>query len=253
VVLKKYVKEIMLGVIIFLLLGLYGFIFYEKFLKEPEISCERDMLNSSDILEKENKLNEEESVTYFVDIKGAVVNPGVYKVDSSSIINDVVVLAGGFNASAHTSNINLSKSVSNHMVIYVFTKYEYSLLNEPEIVYVEKECKCESYDIQKCIESGSSVIEEGKNTTNNDQIKEDVKEEIKEENNTQNEEKDALVNINTATISEFTTLNGIGESKAQKIIDYRNENGLFSKIEDIKNVSGISDATFEKIKDSITV
>lgn len=49
------------------------------------------------------------------------------------------------------------------------------------------------------------------------------------------------------------TLSGIGEAKAEKIISYRNEKGLFNALEDIKNVSGIGDALFEKIKDNITL
>lgn len=63
----------------------------------------------------------------------------------------------------------------------------------------------------------------------------------------------ALVNINTATPVELQSLNGIGAVKAQAIIDYRNSNGAFSSIEDIQNVSGIGPATYESIKNDITV
>lgn len=61
------------------------------------------------------------------------------------------------------------------------------------------------------------------------------------------------VNINTATSEQLQTLSGVGESTALSIIDYREKNGKFSSIEDIKNVSGIGDSKFEKIKDSICV
>jgi competence protein ComEA len=61
------------------------------------------------------------------------------------------------------------------------------------------------------------------------------------------------VNINTATAKELNTLPGIGPVKAQSIIDYRTTNGPFRSIEDLKNVSGIGDATFEKLKEKITV
>lgn len=63
----------------------------------------------------------------------------------------------------------------------------------------------------------------------------------------------ALVNINTADSTELQTLNGIGPSKAQAIIDYRTQYGAFLKIEDIQNVSGIGTATYNNIKDYITV
>lgn len=62
-----------------------------------------------------------------------------------------------------------------------------------------------------------------------------------------------LININTATLEELTALNGIGEVKAQAIIDYRNENGYFNSIEEITNVSGIGEKTYEKNKNLITV
>ena len=65
-------------------------------------------------------------------------------------------------------------------------------------------------------------------------------------------EENKLVNINTATIDELQTIKGVGESKAKSIIEYRKEN-KFIKIEDIKNVSGIGDSLFEKIKDYITI
>ncbi len=61
-----------------------------------------------------------------------------------------------------------------------------------------------------------------------------------------------LVNINTATLEELNALPGIGPTTAQKIIDYRDENGAFSTIEDIMNVSGIGPATFEEIRNLIT-
>ena len=63
----------------------------------------------------------------------------------------------------------------------------------------------------------------------------------------------AKVNINTADSTQLQTLSGVGPATAQKIIDYRQSNGSFSSIEDIKNVSGIGEKTFEKLKDHITI
>ena len=62
-----------------------------------------------------------------------------------------------------------------------------------------------------------------------------------------------IININTATLSELQNINGIGEVKAQSIIDYREKNGGFKSIEEIKNVDGIGSKTFEKIKDQICI
>lgn len=64
---------------------------------------------------------------------------------------------------------------------------------------------------------------------------------------------DGLVNINQADLAELMTLAGIGEAKAQLIIDYRTENGSFVSIEDIMKISGIKEGIFNRIKDQITV
>ena len=64
---------------------------------------------------------------------------------------------------------------------------------------------------------------------------------------------DGKVNINTATKEELMRLTGIGESKAVSILSYRETNGKFQTIEELKNISGIGDATFEKLREQITV
>ena len=67
------------------------------------------------------------------------------------------------------------------------------------------------------------------------------------------EETDGKVNINTANKEQLMQLSGIGESRAEGIITYRTAHGNFSSIEEIKNVSGIGDAIFSRMKDKITV
>lgn len=67
------------------------------------------------------------------------------------------------------------------------------------------------------------------------------------------ETKTSLININTATVEELTALNGIGPAKAQAIVDYRYENGYFMSTEELTDVSGIGEKTFEKIKNYVTV
>ena len=76
---------------------------------------------------------------------------------------------------------------------------------------------------------------------------------ITEENLNSNISKVGKININTATQTELELLTGIGPSMASKIISYRNKNGKFKTIEDVKEVSGIGESKFEKIKEEITV
>lgn len=61
------------------------------------------------------------------------------------------------------------------------------------------------------------------------------------------------ININTASLDELQTISGIGKSTAQKIIDYRNENGKFKKIEELKEITGIGDKKYDIIKEQVTV
>ncbi len=74
-----------------------------------------------------------------------------------------------------------------------------------------------------------------------------------ESTTSKNEKKYSIVNINSATQTELETLPGIGPSLALNIINYRKEKGRFSSIEEIKNVSGIGDSKFEKLKKYIVV
>ncbi len=156
---------------------------------------------------------------FYVDIKGAVKKPGVYKVSEKNIVKDVIDMAGGLKSTAVTSNINLSKKVTSEMVIYVYTKSELTTAKTTKIISDEK-----------------ILI-----TT------EPVKDESNSDQNTRK-----LININVASKTELMTIPNIGESKADSIIIYRTEN-KFNKIEDIMNVSGIGESVFAKIKEFITV
>lgn len=73
------------------------------------------------------------------------------------------------------------------------------------------------------------------------------------EQSSANTQKDSKVNINLATVEDFKTIKGIGEAKANSIVEYREKNGGFNSIEDVKNVDGIGEKMFEKIKDRLTV
>lgn len=159
----------------------------------------------------------------YVDIKGSVNKEGVYKVKSGSRVFDVIELAGGLKKDAHTRFINLSKILNDGEVIVIYSNSEIEEAKKSDIIYVETPCICEKVNNDACLNE-----------------------------NINNNSKDSLININTATKEELETLSGIGESKANAIIEYRTKT-KFNKIEDILNVSGISESIFDKIKEFITV
>ena len=169
------------------------------------------------------------SKTVYVDIKGAVNNPGVYEVDNGSRVIDVIKIAGDLKENADTSIINLSKIVTDEMYIIVYTvdemkSYKEKMIPAKTIVKeVEKKIICPDDSNDACINQNNS-----------------------------NSSISGKININSATKEELSTLPSIGESKAQNIIDYRSETS-FETIDDIKNVKGIGDSLFEKIKDYIEV
>ena len=237
---KKMVILIISIILNGLLLSISGYLLYNKF----TFTCPKNE-NENNFVYKETDIID----NFFVEVKGEVKKPGVYEVNNKTIINDVIKNAGGFTKKAYTKNINLSKKVSDELVIYVYSKDEYKSLNEIKVEkeIIIEECICPTYDISDCTNNGKSEIINDNNDTNeivNDNNSNEAIEDSKENNN--------LININIASKKELMTLNGIGESKANAIIDYRNQN-KFKTIEDIKNVSGIGDSAFEKIKNNITV
>ena len=169
-------------------------------------------------IETTTKLVEETKVNNYVDVKGSVKKPGVYEFKENDRVIDAIKLAGGLTKNADTSNINLSKKLKSEMVIVINTKSE---LKNNNNLTCDAVCTREVIEVNNCIET--------ENKTNN------------------------KININTADINKLTELYCIGESKAKTIIEYRTTNGLFKNIEDIKNISGIGESLYNKIKDKITV
>lgn len=233
---KKYLNTFLISFVILLITiqyGLFAYFYYVKDFKSDNINQTQEVVETF-----KNDSNEKEKLSeFYVEIKGAVNSPGVFKVTSDNIINDVINMAGGLKNNAYTKNINLSKNVSKEMVVYVYTNYEYSLLNTKEETY---ECNCPKQDISVCTDKGTSIIISDENKP-------------EEVPNSKSETENDKVNINTSTKEVLTSLSGIGEAKAQNIIDYRKENGLFKSIEDLKNVTGISEKLFEQIKEFITI
>ena len=189
-----------------------------------------------EILKEEIEPPKEEITKISVDIKGAVKKPGVYEIEDNKKVIDVINLAEGFTENADTSMINLAKKVANEMVIIIYTKEEVQKATEPNqiIKYIDKECICPQIKNDACI--------------NNNIQKQNTQSET-----TSKEDTSSIININTATVEELEKLTGIGRSKAEAIIAYREEKGLFNTIEELKEVPGIGETLYEKIKDNITV
>lgn len=199
---------------IIILLGGTIYIIY----KNTENSNEEviDIFKKKEDNEEEEQEETKNSTKVIVDIKGMVNNPGVYEVDNTYRVNDVINLAGGLKEGADTSDINLAKTVYDEMTIIVYSSEEVLEKYKQEVCI----CNCPYIENNACID---------------------------------NETDSNLVNINTAGIEELTTLTGIGDVKAEAIIKYRNEVGRFKQKEDLLNVEGIGEALFEKIKDDITI
>lgn len=183
---------------------------------------------TSDEIIKESNDNKSDDVKVKVDIKGAIKKPGVYEVDNNKRVIDVINIAGGLNKNANTNYINLSSKVKDEMVIWIYTSKEIEQfkLKQESSEYMIKSCNCPVVDNTTCLNNANK---DNKNETNN------------------------VVNINTATLEELMSLNGLGESKAKSIIEYRNKNGNFKSIEDIMNVNGIGETLYNKIKNNIKV
>ena len=177
----------------------------------------------------------------YVDIKGEVKNPGVYKIQENSRVSDLILLSGGITKNANTRFVNLSKVLKDGDVIVIYSNNEIKNATKTKTitntVYVDTPCICEEVKNDACLVENLK-IEDPVVETKNETI-------IEEDNN--------KININTATKEELMSLSGIGESKAKAIIDYRDKNGVFKDIKDIVNVNGISETIYSKIKDNITI
>lgn len=150
-----------------------------------------------------------------VHVIGEVVSPGVVSLKEGSRIIDAINSCGGKTENADITKINLAYILEDGIQIYV-----------PRL----------DDDID-----------------NVEYIREGAGENVISDNVVQDDKKSIKVNINTANLDKLQTLPGIGEAMAKRIIEYREENGKFQSIEDIKNVSGIGDSKFEKIKEYIVI
>ena len=211
---------------IMILIYVAGFVYLITIIKNID---NRKPIITNRVVEREEEIKVED---IYVDVKGSVKKPGVYKLKNDSRVIDAVNEAGGLSESANTRYINLSKKLEDGDVVMVYSSKEIKEAQKENTVYIETPCVCEQVKNDAC-------ITENKNTSKTDK--------------TSTINKANKVNINTAQIEELKTLSGIGDAKANAIIEYRNTNGNFKSIEDIKNVSGISETVYSKIKENITI
>ncbi len=233
---NEKVNKIMLGVVIILQIITISIVVLCSScysLENDESEREISLVEKDDNVLEENKVEEVLVSKVVVDIKGAVKKPGVYIMDSTNRVMDVVNAAGGLKTNASTKYINLSKKITDEMVINVYTTTQVKNMNKTEI---EEECKCPELDFSTC-ENSAIIVPDDNNSVDDSSSVLDTKK----------------ISLNSATKEELMQLSGIGESKALAIIEYRTKNNGFKKIEDIMEVSGIGESAFNKIKDYITL
>ena len=207
-----YHKKKFITVVLFVVILVGGFFLYKVYAKELNYSKEIEKKTEKTVLKTDKKEKKQED--YVVDIKGEVINPGIYSASKNDRVIDIIKKAGGLTRKADTYYLNLSQKVTDQMLIRVSSKYEVNLTRELELK--EKERKLEV-----------------KNK------KEDAKE-IKK------------VSINTASKEELVNVAYITENIANLIIERRSKTP-FKSIEELLEIKGIKENTLAKIKENITL
>lgn len=154
-------------------------------------------------------------------ICGAVKHPGVYKFTAGSRINDAINAASGFKKGAARTAINQARVLEDGEQITI-----------PTLKQVKRKQLSKTTD-------GDNFQDKTTDNENTD--------------SSERESQNTLININTASAGELTSLSGIGQSRADAIIEYRQSNGKFQSIEDIMKIPGIKQGIFNKIKNKISV
>lgn len=171
----------------------------------------------------ENGGEPDEPGTIFVHVCGAVEKPDVYELPAGSRVYEAVQAAGGFAEDADESYVNQAQELSDGVKLVIPT------LEQTEIL---------ASDTEGNTMSGAVGIQDSGG---------------RQDELPQSSMSDGKVDINTASEAELCNVPGIGAVRAAAIVAYRQQNGSFSSVEDIMNVSGIKEGTFDKIKDSIKV
>ena len=212
---QKLKKEQKIKIAITLFVIIIAIFYYIYSQNQKEIFFEESKQEN----EVQEKTEETENKKIIVHVSGAVKNEGIVELEEGARVANAIEKAGGVRDDAYTKDINYALKLEDGMKIYV-----------PTI----EEAKQEKEEVNINSESSNYIISSNNTKTN-------------ENSNGQK------VNINNADESELDELPGVGPSTAQKIIQYRKENGEFKSIDELKNVSGIGEAKFQKIKDLICV
>ena len=162
----------------------------------------------------------------FVDVCGAVVNPGVYELDEGARIFQAVDAAGGYLPEAAINYLNRARSIGDGQQIYVPTEKEVAENLELAMAKVPEA-------LNDGDNSGNSGLERNSRQLSG-KIHRELLEEIQEVSESVGD--DTRINLNTADAGQLSTLSGIGQSKAEAIVAYREEHGDFASIEEIMNV-----------------
>lgn len=191
--------------------------------EQQNLQVESAGQQSSEYSIPENGGEPDEPGTIFVHVCGAVKKPNVYELPAGSRVYEAVQAAGGFAEDADESYVNQAQELPDGVKLMIPT------LEQTEILAAETEGDTLS---------GAVGIQDSGG---------------RQDESSQSSISDGKVDINTASETELCNVPGIGAVRAAAIVAYRQENGSFSSVEDIMNVSGIKEGTFEKIKDSIKV
>ncbi|EEI24046.1 helix-hairpin-helix domain-containing protein [Lentilactobacillus hilgardii] len=184
----------------------------------------------SDPIDTASSVPQSSSQQLYVDVKGAVKNPGVYQVGANMRVVDAIDLAGGFNRSADKKQVNLAQKLTDQQIVYIPIKGEIKG--------------------NRSLGATPSQSPPAETSSTNPQTAATSNAESSSGSPTEGTEK---INLNTADKSKLQELNGIGDKKADQIIAYRQAHGQFKSIEELKDVPGFGDKTFDNLKSTICV
>lgn len=191
---------------------------------------------------KEEEKQEESKQKIYVHIDGMVKKPGLIELKEDARLNDAIEKAEGLTDKADTELINLAMQLEDGTKIYI-PSIDDRKRNE-ENKQVEEE------NNENKLNDDNGIIKIGKEELDNN-TKTNVSKVSTKKSNSHAKNENGKVNINKASKDQLMTLKGVGNSTADKIIEYRNKEGGFKKIEQLLEVSGIGESKFNKIKENI--